>query len=55
MLLLTEPFLSAEIDYRRERATGGRGTHTSQPVRRRRPSTRTSRARLLMHRFAVGH
>ena len=54
-MLLTEPFLSAEIDYRRERAMGGRGTHTSRPVSRRRLTTRTSRARLFVHRFAVGH
>jgi hypothetical protein len=54
-MLLTEPFLSAEIDYRRERAMGGRGTHTSVPVRSRRRPTRTRRARTLVHRLATGH
>ena len=55
MFLLTEPFLSAEVDYRRERAIGGRYARTSLPVRVRRQPERTHRARRLVHRLATGH
>ena len=55
MFLLTEPFISAEVDYRRERALGGRDTRISLPVRRRQATPRTHRFGLLRHRIAVGH
>jgi hypothetical protein len=35
MFLLAEPFISAEADYRRERAQAGRDARTSRPIRRR--------------------
>ena len=52
MYMLTEPFVSAEMEYRRERSKGGRSrSWRSAPARR----PRTSRARALRHRIATGH
>jgi hypothetical protein len=55
MFLLTEPFISAEVDYRRERALGGRAARTSRPVRRGRAAPRSTGFALLRRRIAVGH
>ena len=54
MYLLTEPFVSAEVAYRRERAATGR-PHTSPSVRTSKRSARTARARAFGHRLATGH
>ena len=55
MLQLNEPFVTAELDYRRERAIAGRHGRTSLPVKSRRQPSRTHRARTLVHRLATGH
>jgi hypothetical protein len=54
MFLLGEPFISAEVDYRRERALGGRRIRASLPVRPRRVAWRTHRVGLLRRHTAVG-
>jgi len=54
MFLLTEPFVSAEIEYRRERAMSGRNGRLLPVVRNRR-APRTHRALTFVHRFATGH
>lgn len=52
MFMLTEPYVSAELEYRRERSKGGRSrSWRSAPARR----PRTSRAWSLRHRIATGH
>jgi hypothetical protein len=52
MFMLTEPFVSAEIEYRRERSRGGRSrSWRSAPVRRHRASPAWS----LRHRAATDH
>jgi hypothetical protein len=53
MFLLTEPFVSAEIDYRRERAMAGRNRRSLLPVPPKRE--RKHRARSFAHRIATGH
>jgi hypothetical protein len=53
MFLLTEPFISADVDYRRERALGGRAAQTSPPVRRPSAAPRTHRFGPLRRRLAV--
>ena len=55
MLQLTEPFITAELDYRRERAIADRHGRTSRPVKSRPQPSRTHRARTLVHRLATGH
>jgi len=54
MFLLTEPFVSAEVAYRRERAAAGL-PHTSTATRTTKGSARTDRARSFAHRLATGH
>jgi hypothetical protein len=52
MYMLTEPFVSAELEYRRERSKGVRSrSWRSAPARR----ARTSRAWSLRHRSVTGH
>ena len=53
--MTTEPFLSAEIEYRRERAMQGRSRARTQVAARPRRSPRTGRVRSLVHLFATGH
>lgn len=54
MFLFSESFISAELDYRRERALGGRSIRASLPVRPRRVARRTRRVGLLRRHTAVG-
>jgi hypothetical protein len=54
MFLLTEPFVSAEIEYRRERAMTRRNGRLLPVVPRRREA-RTHRALSFVHRIATGH
>jgi hypothetical protein len=54
MFLLAEPYISAEVDYRRERALGGRSARASRLVRRRRAAPRVHRSGLLRRPIAVG-
>lgn len=48
-----EPFLNAELAYRREQIVAARRTRTSAPRRSWRPTLRISRR--AFHRLAVGH
>ncbi len=48
-----EPFLNAELAYRREQIVAARRTRTSAPRHSWRPTLRISRR--AFHRLAVGH